>query len=88
MKTVYIVEDEMPMREFLIVSLKLTTELTVVGSSSEGKAGYDQCLILKPNLVIHDLILSSMQGTEILNGIKNILPYRSNLFGRLLDGHN
>lgn len=88
MKTVYIVEDEMPVREILIVSLKLTTELTVVGSSGEGKAGYDQCLILKPDLAINDLILPSMQGTERLNGIKNILPSRSNIFGRLLDGHN
>ena len=88
MKTLYIFEDEMPMHEFLIVSLKLTQELTGVGSIGEGKAGYDQWLILKPDLVIHDLILPSMQGTEILNGIKNILPYRSNIFGRCIDGHN
>ena len=74
MKTVYIVEDEMPMREFLIASLKLTTELTVVGSSGDGKEGYDQCLTLKPDLVILDLFLPSMQGTEILKGIKNNLP--------------
>lgn len=52
MKTVYIVEVEIPMREFLISSLELTTDLTVVGASGDGKEGYEQCLEIKPDLVI------------------------------------
>ena len=74
MKTVYILEDETPMREFLISSLELMTELTIVGANGDGKEGYDQCLKLKPDLVILDLILPTMQGTEILKGIKRNIP--------------
>ena len=74
MKTVYIIEDETPMREFLISSLELMTELTIVGANGDGKEGFDQCLKLKPDLVILDLILPTMQGTEILKGLKENIP--------------
>ncbi len=74
MKTVYLIEDESLVRDFIVDYLKNFTDLDYLGSSQDGQEALRQCLELKPDLVIADIRLPQVNGLEILAILKRKLP--------------
>lgn len=72
---VYIIEDEVVLRELCIEFFKTTMpEIDVVGFSGNGKEALRECLELKPDLAIVDIRLPEVNGLEILHILKNKVP--------------
>jgi len=80
MKKVYIIEDEMLLRDLLIEAVKLDDSLESVGCACDGKEGLDECLRISPDLVVLDVTLPSLSGVEIARQIKNRNPEIKILF--------
>lgn len=74
MKSVYILEDQTILRDLLLEMLKNVPGLEVVGTQTNGLEGYDECLKIKPDLLILDLMLPGMDGLDILKQIKKRYP--------------
>jgi len=75
MKTLYIIEDEETLRNLYPIYLKSAIPgLEIIGSSGNGREAADQCLELKPDIVIVDIRLPEVSGLEILHVLKNKLP--------------
>lgn len=74
MKNVYIIEDQTILRDLLLEVLKNVPGLDVVGTNTNGLIGYEECLELKPDFIVLDLILPGMDGLEILKQIKKKQP--------------
>jgi len=75
MKTVYIIEDEENLRTLLSTFFATTfPDLEVLGMTSNGGEGIEQCLKLEPDLVIIDVQLPEVNGLEILHLLKRNFP--------------
>jgi DNA-binding NarL/FixJ family response regulator len=74
MKTVAIIEDQTAIREMLIQAVLNPAEYEVVMESGDGLAGCEQCLELKPDFVILDVMLPNLNGTEILRRFTKEIP--------------
>jgi DNA-binding NarL/FixJ family response regulator len=75
MKTVYIIEDEENLRTLLSTFFATTfPDLEVLGMTSNGGEGIEQCLELAPDLVIIDVQLPEVNGLEILHLLKRKFP--------------
>lgn len=64
-KRIVIIEDQTAIREMLGEITK-TFGLTVAGATGDGQAGVDLVLEQKPDLVILDIMLPGLNGTEVL----------------------
>ena len=74
MKRVFIAEDQTVLRSLLLRLLKSYKSVIVVGESADGKDAYEQCLELKPDIVILDIMMPKLNGLEVLKRIKKKLP--------------
>ena len=74
MKTVAIIEDQTAIREMLIQAILNREEYEVVMQSGDGLAGCEQCLELKPDFVILDVMLPNLNGTEVLRRFSKEIP--------------
>ena len=74
MKTVAIIEDQTAIREMLIQAVLNPAEYEVVMESGDGLAGCEQCLELKPDFVILDVMLPNLNGTEVLRRFTKEIP--------------
>jgi len=72
--TVTIIEDHDMTRMGLSFALSNSGIIEVVGTSSDGAEGVEQALKLKPDLVIMDIGLPSIDGIEATRKIKNSMP--------------
>ncbi|ADE54653.1 response regulator [Coraliomargarita akajimensis] len=71
MKTVYIIEDEAPLRDLLETFFELQfPELEVVGMSGLGSEALNECLSLAPDLVVADIQVPEVNGLEILQQLR------------------
>lgn len=75
MQKVYIIEDEVLLRDLIIDLLKTHRDLEIVGSSGDGRQGYEDCIKLKPHMVILDVRLPSLNGIEVAQRLKNDFPW-------------
>jgi DNA-binding NarL/FixJ family response regulator len=75
MQKVYIIEDEVLLRDLIIDLLKSHANLEIIGSSGDGQKGMNECLKLKPQMVILDVRLPSLNGVEIAQRLKSEFPY-------------
>ena len=72
---IYLIEDEETVRISLIEIIEnYLEEVEVVGFSETGMEGLNECLKLKPDLVIVDIMLPDTNGLEVLQGIKEKSP--------------
>jgi len=71
MKTVLIVDDSAFMRR-LIRNIVIRNGYNVVGEASDGKAGVEKYIELRPDIVTLDLVMDEMNGLDALKEIINI----------------
>lgn len=74
MQKVYIIEDEVLLRDLLCDLIDSQMELEVAGYSGDGTEGLRQCLSLKPDILVTDLQLPGLNGIEIIQRVKQDLP--------------
>jgi DNA-binding NarL/FixJ family response regulator len=66
MKRVVIIEDQTAIRDMISEVLKSFGEYDIVGTAGEGQKGVEITLREKPDLVILDVMLPGLNGTEVL----------------------
>jgi len=75
MRSVYVIEDSPILLDMLRSFVESEyEELELVGSTENGMVAMDECLKLKPDLVIADIHLPEVSGLEILHLLKMKLP--------------
>ncbi len=75
MQKVYILEDEVLLRELISDLLKNHSDLEIIGSSGDGREGCEECLRLKPHMVILDVRLPGLNGIEIAQRLRQEMPW-------------
>lgn len=66
---ILVIDDEADFCHFLKLNMELTGEFEVV-TAGEGKAGIDLTMTFKPDLILLDLRMPGMSGSEILSALK------------------
>jgi len=74
MKTVAIIEDQTAVREMLSQAILNDDHYDVVIESGDGLNGCEQCIQLKPEFVILDVMLPNLNGTEVLRRFAKEIP--------------
>ena len=69
-----IIEDQTAIREMLVELLALDKAYKLVGHCGDGQLGLLMCLEQKPDLVVLDAKLPSLNGVELLRRLKKQLP--------------
>jgi DNA-binding NarL/FixJ family response regulator len=75
MVSVVVVEDHASLREALVHALSDTAGIEVVGSCEDGAAAVDLVLHVRPDVVVMDLRLPTMDGAEATTRILEIWPH-------------
>jgi two-component system response regulator YesN len=71
-----IVDDETPIREWIVYCIeKLGENFQIIGTAKSGKEAYEIILEHKPNVVITDIKMPGMDGIELMQLVKKVLPY-------------
>ena len=74
-KRIYIIEDEEVVRLSMIEIIdNFIDDFEVIGYSGNGQEGLKECLELKPDLAIVDVMLPDINGLEVLSVIKKKSP--------------
>ncbi|HEV2909535.1 MAG TPA: response regulator transcription factor, partial [Candidatus Eremiobacteraceae bacterium] len=71
---VLIVEDHALTRTGLRTALDCNASLEVVGEASDGEAGLEEALRLKPDVAVVDIGLPGIDGIELTRRIRRDLP--------------
>jgi DNA-binding NarL/FixJ family response regulator len=71
---VLIVDDQEPFREAARMVVDVSDGFEVVGEAESGEDGVDQALELRPDLVLMDVNLGGIDGTEATRRILRQLP--------------
>lgn len=74
MKTVYVIEDQLVLKDFIIRLIKDFPTLKLIGSHVDGQEGCRECLQLKPDMVILDVMLPGLNGVDVLRRLKKNIP--------------
>jgi len=71
---VLVVEDFAPFRRLICSILEKRTELQVVGEVSDGLQAVQEAEKLKPDLILLDIGLPTLNGLEAARQIRNLVP--------------
>jgi DNA-binding NarL/FixJ family response regulator len=74
MKTVAIIEDQTAIREMVSQAVIDPETFKVILQSGDGQTGCEACIELKPDFVILDVMLPSLNGADILRRFRRELP--------------
>jgi DNA-binding NarL/FixJ family response regulator len=72
--TVYLAEDHIAVREMLARCFQALPGYQVIGQSNDGRVVVDDCLRLMPRLLILDLGLPGLHGTEVARRVSKANP--------------
>ncbi|MGZ0655797.1 response regulator [Coraliomargarita sp. W4R53] len=70
MKKVIVIEDQTIMRDLICQLVESYTTMEVIAQSGDGAEGYELCLKHLPDLVILDIMLPNLNGSEVLRRLK------------------
>lgn len=70
MKKVIVIEDQTIMRDLICQLVESYTTMEVTAQSGDGAEGYELCLKHSPDLVILDVMLPNLNGSEVLRRLK------------------
>lgn len=68
--TVYVAESDLTEREKIINKLSENSFIRLVGESGDGEVALEEILRIKPDVVIAEIVLSSLDGFGLIEGIK------------------
>lgn len=71
---ILIVDDHAIVRDGLAAILKFQKDMTVVGEADDGQAAIQKAQELRPDIILMDLMMPNMNGTDATAAIKRILP--------------
>jgi DNA-binding NarL/FixJ family response regulator len=71
---VLVVEDYEPMRRTVRVTLQKRPNLQIVGEASDGLEAVQRAVELKPDLILMDIGLPSLNGIEAARQIRELIP--------------
>ena len=74
MLTVFIVDDETPIREEIKSLDWAAVHATVIGEAPNGRSALERCRILSPDIVLVDIEMPVMDGLTFTDHLKQILP--------------
>ena len=74
MKRVAIIEDQTAVRDMIAHIVRAEPGFEVVVESGNGQDAIDQCLLLKPEFIILDVMLPGLNGSEVLRRVSRVLP--------------
>jgi DNA-binding NarL/FixJ family response regulator len=77
---ILVVDDFEPWRHFVSSMLLVKPELQVVGEASDGLEAVQKTLELKPDLVLMDIGLPTLNGIEAARQIRKLAPESKILF--------
>lgn len=70
MKKVIVIEDQTIMRDLICQLVEGYATMDVIAQSGDGAEGYELCLEHSPDLVILDIMLPNLNGSEVLRRLK------------------
>lgn len=74
MLNILIIEDEAPIRDWIVYTISnLSEDFNVVASASNGKEGYELALKFKPQVIFTDIKMPIMNGMEFTREIKKVM---------------
>jgi DNA-binding NarL/FixJ family response regulator len=71
---VLVVDDYTPFRQFISSTLETIRNLEIVGEASDGFEAIQKAVELKPDLVLMDIGLPSINGIEAARQIRELVP--------------
>jgi DNA-binding NarL/FixJ family response regulator len=74
MHRLVIIEDQTAIREMLAELLSLEKAYMVVGQSGDGREALELCIEARPDLVVLDAMLPSLNGVELLRRLSKAVP--------------
>jgi DNA-binding NarL/FixJ family response regulator len=74
MKTVVVIEDQTAIREMLSEFIRSTHGYEIAGMYGDGQEGLTHCLEIKPDIVVLDVGLPSLNGIEVLKQLTAAVP--------------
>lgn len=77
---VLVVEDFLPFRQFVCSRLGTKPELQVVGEASDGLEAVQKAEELKPDLILLDIGLPSLNGIDAARQIRKLSPESKIIF--------
>src|ERR1700693_4479846 len=77
---VLVVEDFAPFREFICSTVGKKPNLQVIGEVSDGQEAVQKAEELKPDLILLDIGLPTLNGIEAARKIRNIAPESKVIF--------
>jgi len=70
MKKVIVIEDQTILRDLICQLVEGYTSMEVIAHSGDGAEGYEMCIEHVPDLVILDIMLPNLNGSEVLRRLK------------------
>ena len=77
---ILVVDDFAPFREFVCSTLAKRTELQVVGEAADGLEAVQKAVALKPDLIIIDIGLPSLNGLQAARKILELISESKIIF--------
>jgi DNA-binding NarL/FixJ family response regulator len=77
---VLVVEDFEPFRKFITLTLAGVRDLQVIGEVSDGLAAVQKAVELKPDLILLDIGLPTLNGFEAARQIRKLVPESKIIF--------
>lgn len=74
MKSVYVIEDQNILRELVCRLVESIPQCRLMGGAGDGLEGLKACQKLRPDLVIVDIMVPSLNGLELIRQLRRDLP--------------
>jgi DNA-binding NarL/FixJ family response regulator len=77
---VLVVEDYVPFRQFMSSTLEEKPDLSVIGEVSDGLEAVQKVVALKPDLILLDIGLPTLNGMDVARQVRKLVPESKIIF--------